>query len=271
MTYRSSGRPLSVIALVLIVFAFGCRGPREMTPAIRPLSTAHSAMIELHSNQAEFDWFSSRFTGSVEYNDKMHTIAGTMRIRKDSAIFISIAPVLGIEVARALITPDSVKLLNRIESTYYLGDIGILNNMFNTDIDFFMLQSLLTGNDFPHFRMDQFDLTQETPLLRLVARERLRDSGSGQAIQQAITVDPETMRIRTNILEENQSGRALRADYERYESVGGTLLPAGLKIMFADPSGTSNLEMNYTRMALNIPQKMQFKIPSKYTRIKLAD
>ena len=80
----------------------------------------------MQNNQPAFDWMSTRFSGSVLWDGKTHSIAGSMRIRSDSAIYISIAPILGIEIARAIITPDSVKLINRLESTYYSGDMKIL-------------------------------------------------------------------------------------------------------------------------------------------------
>ncbi len=264
---------LSVLlpGLLLLLSVSGCRGPREVVPEVRPLTTADIALMELHNNQADFDWLSTRFSGSVEWEERTHSIAGSMRIHKDSAIFISLAPILGIEVARALITPDSVKLVNRLESTYYMGDLKILNSMFNVDVDFYQLQALLTGNDFPHFRTDQFILDEDPQWLRLYADSRSRKSGKGKSIQQVITLDPETMLIRTNIMEDAQTGQALRADYKRYETVGGKALPVELQLLFADQSNRSNLEMIFNRTTIDEPQNMQFSVPSRYTPIRLTD
>ncbi len=46
-------------------------------------------------------------------------------MEKDKAIFLSVAPFLGIEVARVLITPDTVKFINRLQSRFFVGDIEI--------------------------------------------------------------------------------------------------------------------------------------------------
>ena len=262
---------LLLIVLALLAAGLGCRGPREMVPEVRPLSTADLTLIEIHSNQADFDWFSTRFSGSIVWEDRTHSIAGTMRIRKDSAIYISIAPILGIEIARALITPDSVKVISRIESTYYYGDLGALSKMFNADVDFYMLQALMLGNDFPHFRNDQFLIKEDPRLLRLEATSRYRKSGLGNPIQQILTVDPANMRIRTNIMEQTHSGHALRADYRSYESVGGMLLPVELNLIFAEQGNSSNLEMTFTRSSLNVPQRMDFSVPARYTPVRLTD
>ncbi|MBK6894893.1 MAG: DUF4292 domain-containing protein [Flavobacteriales bacterium] len=41
---------------------------------------------------------------------------------RDSAVWVSITPALGIEVARALLTTDSLFLIDKIHDTYWLGD-----------------------------------------------------------------------------------------------------------------------------------------------------
>jgi hypothetical protein len=268
---RQNTPKLLFLLLTIALLQHGCRTPRAVVPEVKPLSSADLALIEVHANQADFEWFSTRFSGSVVWENKTHSIAGSMRMRKDSAIYISIAPILGIEVARAIITPDSVKLVNRLESTYYMGDLRILSRMFNADIDYFMLQALFTGNDFPHFRTDQFVLGDDTRLTRLESTARTRKNGQGSPIVQVISVDPSNKRIRTNVMEQTNSGRALRADYRKYDSVEGRLLPSDLQIMFADQSNTSTLEMIFSRTTVNVPQNMQFSVPPRYTPVLLTD
>jgi hypothetical protein len=256
---------------MLIFSLWGCRGIRSLAPETAPMNSADIALLEIHSKQADFEWLSTRFSGSVLWENKTHSIAGTMRIQKDQAIYISVAPFLGIEVARAIITPDSVKLINRLESTYYMGDLRILSRMFNADIDFYMLQALLTGNDFPHFRTDQFTLNRDAVLIQLDAQKRNRKNGRGDAIKQVISVNPDNMRIRTNVIEQSNPARSFRADYRKYETVSGRLLPSDLQLMFADDSNSSRLEMIFTRTTLDVPQNMEFSVPSKYTPIPLTD
>jgi len=143
--------------------------------------------------------------------------------------------------------------------------------MFNADIDYYMLQALLTGNDFPHFRTDQFILGGDTRLTRLESTGRTRKDGQGSPIVQVISIDPSNKRIRTNVMEQTNSGRALRADYRKYDTVEGRLLPSDLQIMFADQSSTSTLEMTFSRTSVNVPQNIQFSIPPRYTPVLLTD
>ncbi len=272
MIKRTSIKIFIVIA-IFITGAYGCRGPRSVVPEVKPLSSADLALAGVHANKTDFEWLSTRFSGTVKWENKSHAIAGSMKMRKDSAIYISLAPFLGIEVARAIITPDSVKLINRLESTYYVGNLSFLSKMFNAEIDFFMLQALLLGNDFPHFRNDQFLMQDNSSLIQLHAQKRTRKYGDENAIEQILSIDPESMQIRTNIIEQTNTGRALRADYKKYDMIQGQSLPTDIQLMFADKGNvdTSNLVLFFTRTILDVPQSMQFSVPDKYTPIRLND
>lgn len=259
------------LIIILLVGLAGCKGPGILAPERTPVMSADRVIRGIEQNQPEYQWMSTRFSGNVVWENRSQNISGSLRIQKDEAIYVSIAPILGIEVVRALVTPDSVKIVNRLEASYYLGDINLLNRMFNTDIDFYMLQALFMGNDFPHFRNDQFSIQQEGELLRLHAANRMRSGGAGSSINQAIMVEPEHLRIRTNIILEERSGRALRADYNSWENVNGRWIPSELKIMFSDEVDVSSLNMNYNRTTLDEPQRMQFNIPARYTPIYLTD
>jgi hypothetical protein len=266
-------KPFSILLIALAMTAgiYGCRTPRTV-PEVAPMTNATKVLHEVHANHADFQWFSTRFSGTVLFENKTHNIAGSMRMKKDSAIYISIAPILGIEIARAIITPDSVRLVNRLESTYYMGDLRILGEMFNADVDFYMLQALLSGNDFPHFRTDQFMLSNDERLISLQANSRTRKNGRGSPIKQVISIDPSNMRIRTNTLEQTANRQALRADYRKYDRIDGRLMPTDLLLMFADEDNNmSRLEMIFSRTTLDVPQNMQFSVPARYTPIRLTD
>jgi hypothetical protein len=156
-----------------LMFVSSCKPTRVLTP-VAPDRAVEQVLSSMQAAQASFDFFSARFTGSVNYGGTQTDIGGTIRVRKDSAIFVSVAPFLGIEVARILITPDHVKILNRLEGTYFEGDMQKINGMLNADLDFYMLQSMLVGNDLTHFSTRNFRLSGEKDVLLLHNPERIR-------------------------------------------------------------------------------------------------
>jgi hypothetical protein len=252
-----------LFSVVLTAFLSGCKSLKDTRETGPSAMSAAMVVQNLHNSQMQYSWFSARFSGSVLFDGNTNNVSGALRIEHDQAIYVSIAPVLGIEIVRALITPDSVKIVNRLDGTYYLGGTQILNRMFNTDIDFYMLQALFTGNDFPHFQKDRFNFSEEQGLFKLQNPNRRRIAG-GAYFNHSMLIDPETMRIKTNIIVEENLNRSLRADYKRHENVSQQWVPADLQIFVSDGSGNANMNLSYSRITLNEPQRMQFSIPARY-------
>ena len=69
-----------------------------------------------------------------------------IRLQKDKMIWISINALLGIEAFRAIITPDSVKVLNKLDKVYQLKSVSYLQEMSHLPFDFNTLQSIVLGN-----------------------------------------------------------------------------------------------------------------------------
>jgi len=65
---------------------------------------------------------------------------------KDSLIWVLINGPLGIEGVRALITADSVKVLNKQDKTYSARSVSYLQEVTELPLDLHSLQNLLIGN-----------------------------------------------------------------------------------------------------------------------------
>lgn len=85
--------------------------------------------------------------GEVIAAEEETSFKANIRISKDSAVWLSLSPALGIEVARALITEDSLRLLSKIpENKFgYISSITEIENWIHFDIDLADLQSILLG------------------------------------------------------------------------------------------------------------------------------
>jgi hypothetical protein len=84
----------------------------------------------------------------LHYQDENQSFKSAVEIRakKDSAIWISFRPALGVEVARMLITQDSIKVLDRTKQAEYLYAMKELRHNLKFDLHFAHIEALLTGN-----------------------------------------------------------------------------------------------------------------------------
>lgn len=86
----------------------------------------------------------------VDYADKAsgkeQGATAFLRLRKDSLLWVSLTGALGVEGFRALIRPDSVFLLDKLEKTISRRSIASLQELTGLPLDFTALQDLIMGN-----------------------------------------------------------------------------------------------------------------------------
>ncbi|MDD2635193.1 MAG: DUF4292 domain-containing protein [Bacteroidales bacterium] len=102
---------------------------------------------ELLDNQFEYNNLNMRFSADFFIGDEKEEFSGMIRMKKDTAIWISLRS-YNIEGARMLITKDSVKFINRLDKTYYSGGFLFLTHRFDMDLDYSMIQAIITNSFF---------------------------------------------------------------------------------------------------------------------------
>jgi hypothetical protein len=96
----------------------------------------------------QFEWLGMKVSADMKNESSSESFKATIRVRKDSMIYISLSPALGVEMVRMIITPDSVKYISKIPNNkhYYLGDFSVINDVTQVPLDFSMIQNMLVGN-----------------------------------------------------------------------------------------------------------------------------
>ena len=93
-----------VLAMVGLLLASSC--------------TAKKKLVSPMAHAAHYEWMSAKMSGELKVESGEFPFSGTLRMRRDSTIWISASALMGIENLRALITQDSVVLINRMDQTY---------------------------------------------------------------------------------------------------------------------------------------------------------
>ena len=117
---------------------------------------------------------------SVDYTDRTGDTKSfdiNLRMKKDSAVWISITPLLGIEAARLMVTTDSVFMLDRVHKTVLKRDINYFGEMLRTNVNFDMLQSVIVGNYFQYLEKEKLkSIYEEEPYIILSSLNRISGS-----------------------------------------------------------------------------------------------
>ncbi len=95
-------------------------------------------------NQSTANWHYLSTKSKLKYEGAGNKISAqtSFRMKRDSVLWISVSPIFGIEALRAMVTRDSVKVLNRISKEYTVYDYQQISNMLNFQLDFTAVQSL---------------------------------------------------------------------------------------------------------------------------------
>ena len=261
---------VQLVLLVVFIVLHSCGPIREAVTPDPSRHTLQETLTGIKQNETTFTFLNTRFSGSANIEGVDYNVSGTLRIKKDSLIFVSVAPLLGIEIARLLITPDTFKMVNRLDNTFYAGNLEILNSMLGTYLDFYMLQALLTGNDFNHFSSKGFKISSKNGNLDLFSANRHPENHEGgHHFQHRLLVNGETYRIIKNLLYEVESQRSLQVNYNRFSRVDGQYIPQEVSMIFSDASGQTGVNLRFSRIVLNEERSFAFTIPEHYRQIHL--
>jgi len=137
-------------AFIFMVFLLvACKSSQRVTKE-KAVRNRTAGFVLKHYNEVSFDydWLGMKVDADFGNESESNGFKATIRMRKDSVIWVSITPLLGIEMIRVIITPDSLKYLSKIPENkfYYTGTFEDVNRLIGIEFDFEMLQQLLVGN-----------------------------------------------------------------------------------------------------------------------------
>jgi len=108
-------------------------------------------------NEVSFDYLTAK--SKFSFDSKKQNFDNTnvnIRMKKDSLIWISVTGV-GFEVARGLITRDSIVFMDKFHKNYFVFTYEQLSRKYNFELNFPLLQSIIVGNlPFPPQMGDTF-------------------------------------------------------------------------------------------------------------------
>ncbi len=261
--------------LLLLIFIEACKTKQKAV--IKPVvdnRPAQQLYRKQQANELNFTTLSLKADISTDIEGNNQSFDAHIRVKKDSIIWINISA-LAIDVARVIITPDSVKVMNRIKSNYFADDICKINDLINADFDFEMLQSILVGNSFDFYNDDRLktSIDGNRYLLSSYKKYKLKKIINNPTVSpdrdplQSIWLDPTSFKIVKLLLNDFATNRQMQADYSKFEVVDSVLFPRHIDINI---SAQKNIKatINYSKVKLNEPQTFPFKVPEKYDRIK---
>ena len=250
-------RTLLIASVVLMA---SCKSAKVVTGGTVDEKLSVKSVIKAHyQNQAKFKTLNGKVRISFSDGESSQNVSVSIRMEKDKAIWMS-AP-LGI--VKAYITPDRVSFYNKLQNEYFDGDFSYLSELLGTEVDFSILQNLLTGQAIVDLRQEKYgiDLFEES--------YRLTPKLPGTLYKTLFRIEPKNYKMALQQLSQPLEQRLLEISYENYQILDKEILPNEIKIRAITNEDENNIALEFRNIELNGAVNFPYSIPKGFKEIEL--
>jgi len=265
-----------ILIVATTVLASSCKTTKKLTTAIAKKDTTQAIKVvdahedslkfikytftKLQENRIDFNTFSGKI--KVDYWDKDGKgpdLTVFLRMKKDSIIWLSInATVLSFEAFRVMITPDSVKVLNKKDKEVQLRSVSYLQEVAHLPFDFQTLQDIFIGN--PVYLDSNIVSYKKDPLaISLLS--------IGSLFKNLVTLDNVEYRLLHSKLDDVDAMRNRTCDliYGEYQT-SGTMKFSTTRNVTVSEKAKLEVHLNFKQYSFNENLEYPFNIPKNYKK-----
>lgn len=263
--------------LILILLLASCRSTKKIQTAITRKDTTatvnvpqgntkndtiqwiHAALRKVDSNRVDFRTFSAKVNVDYSGSDgKKYDVNANIRIYKDSAIWVAVNALLGIDAMRLYITKDSVKLLDKINKTYTARSVDYLQEVTALPLNLYNLQDLIIGN--PVF-LDSNIVSYSA------SNNQIAMLSLGTLFKNLLTLNESDKTLLHSKLDDADPIRNRTADltYSDYESKKGVPFSTKRRIVVTEKNRL-DIKLDFKQYDFNQEVSFPFSIPKNYDR-----
>jgi len=198
---------------------------------------------------------------SVNYKDSnlSQNVTAEIKIKKDEIILVSIR-ILGITMAKALITPEKVQYYEKLNSSYFDGNYSALSKLLGAELDFQKVQNLLLGEAFDNLKNGKYNLT-------LVENNYKLETSSNSNISKTFYLSGDNYLLKQEAISQPALERMLQVIYPARKSAVEYNLPTGIAIEANQKSEKTTININYNTVSFNEELSFPYSVPNSYERI----
>jgi len=90
-------------------------------------------------------YLSARLDAKTQIQGSNRTLGISLRMKKDSITWFSVSAMFGIQIAKGVMTADSIWLLNKFSKEYYAMSMDDISKISGADVNLNQLQNALVG------------------------------------------------------------------------------------------------------------------------------
>ncbi len=198
--------------------------------------------------------------GDANYKDskQSQSVSLEIKIKKDETILVSVR-VLGITMAKALITPKRVSYYEKINGTYFDGNYAVLSRWLGTELDFNKVQNMLLGEALDDLEKGNYQFSVEDGKYKL--------QGKDKAISKEFFFEGANYLLKKQVVAQGgQQPRSLEIQYPAHNQYQAALLPKEIKIE-AEQKDRVNIKIEYKVVTFDEKLTFPYEVPEGYEQL----
>ena len=258
---------------VLVLLLASCSSTQSLKKSQSIEGMTETEYVEsVISHAGGWDAMTAKMALAIDWEGKGTTkVNGTLRIKKGEVIQLSIAPLLGIEVARAEISPDGVLVIDRMNKRYVEVSFAEVKALANADLDFHTLQALflnelflpgkddLTSRDASSFRVE-VGLDGVTLDVKKAKRFSYR----------FLTQAPEAL-LKESCIGLMNTPYRLKWEYAGFRPLDAKLFPSEMQVSFLGAKKPVKASFALSRLSTNADWDTHTEVSKRYEKVELED
>lgn len=211
---------------------------------------------------------------AIELNTGSSTpfsVNANMRIRRGEIIRISVAPFLGIEVARIDITPQKILAVDRMNKRYVELGFSEISSLLNTELDFNILQSLILNEIFlPGKEKLSLSDAEKFSLTPSDNRAQLQVKGT-KRIGYSFFTSATDGRLEETVISLNGLPYSLHCQYDDFIMLGNDVFPQNIEMFSEGTDKRYSLKMKLSRIGEDSDWDAGTELSSKYRKMSFQE
>lgn len=229
------------------------------------IAMSSKSIIKNHyENEFDKKTINARMKAVYEDQNNLQNITIKLRLEKDSVIWMS-GTMLGIPLAKIMITPTKVLFYEKLNKTYFEGDFALLSDFLGTDVDFKIIQNLLIGQTILYLKEQKYSAKVQGDTYMLVPKkqEKLFDI--------LFWINPVNFKVNKQEVRQPDVQKRLTVDYTEYQKIKDEVFPRLINITAVDKTDRTFIDIEYKSVEFDKKLNFPFKIPQGYQEIYLNE
>lgn len=255
-----------------------CKSRKNGAEEIKLKNYSDKELVELLANSnIKCPSIKSKGNVDVAFREESYSLRGNFRIKQDSVAWVSLSKST-IPVATALISNDSIKVLNKVGKEYFLNTMDHINELINSDVDYELLEDFFLGqavafdyeNDYKvHKEENMYLISSEKSkkIEKLLKKGKIKD----EPILYRCWIEPVNFKCKRVVINLLDQDAELTVAYDDWEEFEEGFFPMSASLKLVTPTDSAALVVEYSKVECVEELSFPFRIPDSYTPLEVKN